>query len=255
VAGRVFLAWTLWLLGYPEQALQRSQEAITLAREVSHANSMVYALNFAAIVHSLRREWQATHALTKEACALCAEQGFPFWLALGNILHGWTLAEEGQTNEGIAQMRQGLAAYQATGAASWRTCFLSLLIEVNWKNHQDEEGLTVLAEAFALVEKNDERFWEAELYRLKGELILQSAEGIEQSATAEACFQQALEMARRQKAKSLELRAAMSLGRLWQQQNKKAAARQLLSESYNWFSEGFDTADLKEAKALLGQWL
>jgi predicted ATPase len=167
---------------------------------------MVYALNFAAIVHSLRREWQATHALTKAACALCAEQGFPFWLALGNILHGWALAEEGQTNEGIAQMRQGLAAYQATGAASWRTCFLSLLIEVNWKNHQAEEGLTVLAEAFALVEKNDERFWEAELYRLKGELILQSAEGIEQSATAEACFQQALEMARRQKAKSLELR-------------------------------------------------
>jgi predicted ATPase len=193
--------------------------------------------------------------LAKEALALSAEQGFPFWLALGNILHGWALTEQGQVREGSAQMQQGLAAYQATGAAAWRTYFLSLLVEAYGKNGRAEEGFTVLAEAFALVEKNDERCWEAELYRLKGELMLQSAEGVEQSAAeVQTCFQRALEIARRQKAKSLELRAAMSLGRLWQRQNKKTEARHLLSEVYNWFTEGFDTPDLKEAKARLEQW-
>jgi predicted ATPase len=152
----------------------------------------------------------------------------------------------------MAQMRQGLAAWRATGAEVFRPHYLALLAEAYGKAGQAEQGLTVLAEALAIVERTGEHWWEAESYRLKGELLLAQA-GEERPAVkaAEDCFQQALAMARRQQAKSLELRAAMSLARLWQHQEKRAEARQLLAEIYGWFTEGFDTADLQEAKALL----
>jgi predicted ATPase len=169
-------------------------------------------------------------------------------LAFGTILRGWALTAQGAGAEGIAQMRQGFAAYGATGAEVDRPYLIALLAEACREVGQAEEGLTVLIEALAFVDKTGDRYWEAELYRHKGELLLALAE--ENQAEAEACFQKAIEIARRQGAKSFELRAVMSLSRLWQQR-KQAEAHQLLSEIYGWFTEGFDTTDLKEAKVLL----
>ena len=168
-----YAAWVLWFLGYPDQALKRSQEALALAAGLSHPFSLAFALGFAAVLHQLRREEQAAQERAEAVIALSTEQGFPFWLALGTILRGWALAEQGQGEEGIAQIRQGLAAYRATGAEIVRPYFLALLAEAYGKVGQAEEGLSVLAEALALVDKTGERFYEAELYRLKGELTLQ----------------------------------------------------------------------------------
>ena len=164
-------------------------------------------------------------------------------------MRGWALAMQGQGAEGLTQLRQGLDAYRATGAEFQRPHFLSMLAEVHRSLGQPEAGLTALSEALALVETTGERYYEAELHRLKGELLLQQA--APEVSHAETCFQQALDIARRQQAKSLELRAAMSLGRLWQQQGKRQEAQALLAGVYHWFTEGFDTADLQEAKALL----
>jgi predicted ATPase len=241
----------LWLLGYPNQALQRSHEALALAQELSHPLSLTLALEFAAILHQFRREGQAAQKRAEAAITLSIEQGFPYWLAEGTIRRGWALAEQKQVEEGITQIRQGLASYQATGAEVLRSYYLALLAEACAKGGQSEEELSILAEALALVYKTGERFYEAELYRLKGELLL--ARPAHQTAEAEACYHQALDIARHQQAKSLELRAAMSLARLWQRQGKRDTARQLLAEVYGWFTEGFDTADLQEAKALLAE--
>ncbi len=250
-----FVATALWHLGYPDQALKRSQEALTLARELSHPHSLVFALEFAAWLHDLRREGQAAHEWAEAAITLSTEQGFPFWVAWGTILRGWALVEQGQGEDRIAQIRQGMTAYQATGAELGCSSYLALLAEAYGKVGRTGEGLTVLAEALALVDRTGERFWEAELYRLKGELTLaqSSVQGLASSVQKEAeeCFLRAIEIARRQQAKSLELRAVMSLARLWQQQGKREEARQMLAEIYGWFTEGFDTADLKEAKTLL----
>jgi predicted ATPase len=170
------------------------------------------------------------------------------------ILRGWALAATGQGEAGIAQLCQGLTAARATGAEILRTYYLALLVDAYQTGGQREAGLAVLVEALAQVEKTEERFWEAELYRLKGELLLQEREpgGCRQDETeAETCFRQAIEIAQRQGAKSLELRSTVSLSRLWQRQGKKAEARQVLAEIFSWFTEGFDTVDLIEAKTLL----
>ena len=182
------------------------------------------------------------------------EQGFPFPLAWGTILRGWAVVKQRQGEEGIAQIHQGLAAYRATGSESARPYFLVLLAEALGKAGRTEEGLSALAEALALVDKTGERFYEAELYRLKGTLTLQSrvlSPKFQVEGEAEEYFQKAIEVARRQQAKSLELRAVTSLSRLWQQQGKKEEAHALLAEIYGWFTEGFDTKDLQEAKALV----
>jgi predicted ATPase len=259
-------AWVLWRLGYPDQALKKGQEALTLAQELSHPYSLAFALNFAVYIHQCRRERQAAQERAESAITLSTEQGFPHWLAMGTFCWGWALVEQGQAEEGIPQMRQGLAAYRATGAEVGRPYSLALLAEACGKVGQAEEGLTVLAEALAAVQKTGERMWEAEIYRLKGELSLQSevrspkseitspqhpTPSTQAEAEAEACFLKAIEIAHRQQAKSLELRAVMSLSRLWQKQGKKEEARQMLAEIYGWFTEGFDTADLQEAKVLL----
>jgi predicted ATPase len=170
-------------------------------------------------------------------------------LALGPIMRGWALAMQGQGAEGLTQLRQGLDAYRATGAEFQRPHFLGMLAEVHRSLGQPEAGLTAPSEALALVEKTGERYYAAELHRLQGELLLQHA--APEVSQAAACFQQSLDIARRQQAKSLELRAAMSRSRLWHQQGKRDAARALLAPIYGWFTEGFDTADLQDAKALL----
>jgi predicted ATPase len=246
---RSWAALTLWSLGYAEQALRRSGAALTLARELAHPFSLAYAMCFAGMLCQLCQDIQAAQAQATAAMTLCTEQGFALYLARGTILQGWTMAEHGQGTAGLAQMRQGLAAYQATGSAVFRPYYLAFLAEAYGKVGQAGEGLTLLGEALAAVHKTDERFYEAEIHRLKGELLLVHC--AESHREAEACFQQALLVARYQQAKSLELRAAMSLSRLWQHQGKRAAAYDLLASVYGWFTEGFDTPDLQEAKALL----
>jgi predicted ATPase/class 3 adenylate cyclase len=246
-----FAAWALWVLGYPDQARQRIDKAMTLAQELTHPFSLVYALTCAAIVHGFLREGQATQKRAEEVMVRAREQGFPFWLTWGIILQGWALAMQGQDAEGIAHMHEGLAAYQATGAEVFRPSYLILLGEVYGDVGQIDEGLRVLAEALMAVEHSGERWWEAELHRLRGKLLL--ARCMENQSQAEICLRQALEVAHRQQAKSLELRAAVSLSRLWRQQGKRDDAYELLAPIYAWFTEGFDTADLQEAKALLGE--
>jgi predicted ATPase len=246
---QAYMACTLWALGYPGQALQASDKGLTLAGELAHPASLAGALNAAALLHQFRRERQAVQEAAEAFMALATEQGDAHRLARGTILRGWALFAQGQGTEGMVQMRQGLTALQATGGDVRRPLFLALLAEAYGGIGQTEEGLNVLAEALAAAEKTGGRFYEAELYRLKGELLV--ARAAEPDAEAEACFQQALDIARRQQAKSLELRAAMSLSRLWQQQGKHDEARELLTSVYGWFTEGFDTADLREAKALL----
>jgi predicted ATPase len=254
---RSYGAVTLWFLGYLDQALQRTHEALALAQELAHPFSLGNALFFATWVHQFRRERHVTQELAEAIIALGAEQGFTVLSAAGTIFRGWALvaqsrapvAGQGQEEEGIAQIYQGVAAWRATGAEVFRPYVLGLLAEVSAKVGQPEEGLTLLAEALAVANDKGERRWDAELYRLKGEVLL--ARSAEHHAEAEICFRQALDIARRQQAKSWELRAAISLAHLWQRQDKHAAAYDLLAPIYDWFTEGFDTADLQEAKALL----
>jgi predicted ATPase len=242
-------AWALWMLGYPDQALQRSQEALILAQEVSHPYTLGWALNWAARLHQCRREEQTVQEHAEGAIALCTEQGFALYAAGGTIMQGWALAAQGHGEEGTTQVYQSLTAWRATGAEVVMPYFLALLAEVYGKAEQAKEGRHVLTEALALVDKTGERFYEAELYRLKGELLLRQA--TPDTHQAETCFQQAIAIAQRQSAKSWELRAATSLARLWQRQGKRQDAYDLLAPVYEWFTEGFDTADLKEAKTLL----
>jgi predicted ATPase/class 3 adenylate cyclase len=242
-------AYALWLLGYPEQALKKMKEALTLAQGLSHPYSLAFALSHGALLHQYRRELQTTQQQAEAAIVVCTEQGFSSWLAMGTILRGWTMAGQEKEEEGIAQMRQGLAAYRDTGAALRWPYYISLLADAYGKEGQPEEGLNTLAEALSTVNKTGERWYEAELFRLKGELLMKSE--IQRMSEAETCFRQAIDITRRQSAKSLELRAATSLSRLWQQQGKKTQAQDKLAEIYGWFTEGLDTPDLKEAKALL----
>jgi predicted ATPase len=241
-----YTAWTLWALGYPDQALATITKALVLARELTHPASLAGALSYAAMLHQFRRERQAVQETAEALMALAMEQGNAERLARGTILCGWVLCTQGQGVEGVVQMRQGLTALRATGGEVRRPLFLALLAEAYGGIGQSEEGLHVLAEALAAVEQTGGRFYEAELYRLKGELLLMQA--LPDEDQPETCFRHALKVARCQQAKSLELRAAMSLSRLWQQQGKRTEARQLLAAVYSWFTEGFDTADLQEAK-------
>jgi predicted ATPase len=274
-----YAAWTLWRMGYPDQARKKVEEALTLTQELSHPFSLAFALDFAgAGVNMFLRDVPVVHAHTEMLMKLSQEQGFPYWLAWGAVRQGWVLAEQGQVEAGITKMRQGMDIVQSTGAELSISYILAQLAEAYGKVGQEAEGLPLLAEALARVEKTGERWYEAELYRLKGELILQesktnpgrvsgkpkasqkskgksqkskitSPQGVTQEV--EGYFQKAIEIARRQQAKSLELRAVTSLARLRQQQGKCHAARNTLSEIYYWFTEGFDTVDLKAAKVLL----
>ncbi len=249
VACLFWKAWALWYLGYPDRALRTSQEALTLAQELSHPYSLAIALNIVAFLHQFRREGHATQEHAEASVTLSNEGGFGFILGMGIILLGWAIAEQGEEEEGIVQMRQGLASWQATGAELYRPYYLALLAEGYGKVGRTKEGLTVLAEALDTAHKNGERFYEAELHRLKGELLLTLSP--ENHKDVEVCFRQAIDIARCQSAKSLELRAVTSLSHLWQKRGKKEEARNMLAEIYGWFTEGFDTADLNDAKALL----
>jgi predicted ATPase len=275
-------AFALWFLGYPDQALQSAQEGLALARALDLPYNLAFALDIATWIHFYRGDPQAAQTCLAPLSPLVSEQGFQFFSAESAILQGWVMSEQGREAEGLARMRPGVVAYHATGAEMSRPTQLGLLAKTYGKVGQIQEGLATVAEAFAVMNKTGEYCLEAELYRLKGQLTLaqskvqrlgssvkkrpkakvqgsKSKVGVPQStihnsqleAEAEACFLKAIEIARRQQAKSLELRATVSLARLWQQQGNQKEAHRMLSSVYDWFTEGFDTADLQEAKTLL----
>jgi predicted ATPase len=265
VACHGYASLTKWLLGYPDQALEKSDAALLQARQLAHSYSVGFALHTATWLHQYRQERYAVQAYAEEEIKLSTEDGFALWLEVGSIQRGWVLSEQGQEEQGLAQLREGLSAFSATGAELAQPYHRALLAQAYEKNGQPHEGLLLLDQALAAVNTTGECYYKAELYRLKGELTLQqlsvigcrlSASNSQLSApdpqgNAEAYFQKALAIARQQHAKSLELRSATSLARLWQQQDKVEEARALLEEVYNWFTEGFDTKDLQDAEALL----
>jgi len=245
-----WLSFSLSLLGYPEQAERVGREAIALADEIAHAITMAHALRYGGcFLCVVRRDRRSAREHAAALSQYAERQRLPFWSALAKFILGWTLVETAPMQTAVAQMREALAEVDATGTKLDRPFFLAMLAEGHGGNEQAAERLRVLDEALALVEETDERWWEAEIHRLKGELLLSLS--IENAAVAEACYERAISIARSQSAKSLELRAGTSLARLWQSKGRSDEAAALLTPIYGWFTEGFDSADLKEAKALL----
>jgi predicted ATPase len=240
---------TLWCLGYPSQALRQSQEALALAQELDHPQSRSSARHYAAFLHQRRREAPVVQAQADTLLSLATAQGFPFFVGLGTGWRGWALAAQGQDEAGIAQIQQGLAALLALGQRNAWLQLLVLLAEAAGHAGEVNEGLRRLAEALTGFEESGRGDMLSEAYRLQGELLLRQA--VPDAVQVEAAFQQALAIARRQQAKSWELRAATSLSRLWHQQGKRAEAYEILAPIYGWFTEGFETLDLQEAKVLL----
>jgi len=249
VACHSYLAHTLWMLGYPDQAINRSHETITLAKDLSHPFSLAFALDYISMLHQFRSETNAALRHAEAAISICTEHGFEYYSAWATFIQGWAMAEKGSIEEGIMQMQHGLANLRATGAELRRPYYLGFLAEAYSKAGQIDQGLKLLDEALTVVEERGERWWEAELFRLKGELMIHISEL--NQADSEGCFRRAVEIARNQSVKSLELRAVISLSRLLQKQGKNDEAHKILKGIYGWFKEGFDTADLKEAKLLL----
>jgi predicted ATPase/DNA-binding winged helix-turn-helix (wHTH) protein len=243
------LVQALWELGYADQAWQLGQEGVVLAQQVGHPPSLAFAATFAARLAQYRRDAAATQAHADTVISLAATHSLEHRVAHGHLLRGWALAMQGHVATGVVHIQQGLAAIQEIGPNLYRPYWLSLLAEAYGQAEQPEAGLKVLEEALTLVATTEERLWEAEVYRLKGVLLRQLP--CPDVGQAEACFQQALHVAGRQQAKALELRAALSCSQLWLAQGKRNQARVLLAPIYGWFTEGFDTADLQEAQALL----
>lgn len=247
-------ALTLCTLGYPDQASKRAQTSLMLARELSHPFSMGHVLCLVAEMHVLRREPRLAQELADAAIALATEHGFPVWLAWGKILRGWALAGLGGLDEGIDLMREGLANYLATGAKLGQSHFLALLAEAYGRTGRIDTGMSALADAKAMAETTGEHYCEAELHRLEGQLILHALTAgtrTRDEADAAACFEKAIAVARQQGARLLALRASLGRSRLLQRQGKTGAAIQRLDEVHGGFTEGFDLADLSEAKAML----
>ena len=243
------LGWVFWDQGYPDQALRHAEEAIAAARAASHPLSDAFALSFAAMLHQLRGEVALCRERAEAALALATEQLLPYWAAHAMVLGGWALVKQGQAEEGLPRLRAGLDAGRATGSKVRGPQWLALLAEAYLEVGRIEEGISAVREALAEVEETAARYYEPELDRLEGELVLASNEPDESGA--EASFRKAITIARAQQAKAFELRAALSLARLWRRQGRRDAARDLLAPVYGWFTEGFDTADLMDAKALL----
>ncbi|MFS2199067.1 adenylate/guanylate cyclase domain-containing protein [Pseudomonas sp. Pseusp3] len=252
-----FSAWSLWYLGFPNQASMRSQDALALAKKIAHPFSLAFTLSATSILGQFRYDVQLAEECADAAIKLSLEQGFPLYLARGNILQGWARAEQGNTDKGIAQISNGIAAYRAAGAELGCSYFLALLAAAHRLAGQPQAGLDAVTDALTMVNRTGEHFYEAELYRLKGALTLQCPGENRQDSSvqqeAEACFHKAISIARQQGAKSFELRATVSLAQLWETRDKEAA-RQMLADIYSFFTEGFDSVDLLQAKALLDAW-
>jgi predicted ATPase len=246
---RLYLAWTLWFLGFPDKALKTMEAGLALSQRLSHAYSLAFAQNYAAFLHCFRREFAAAHRRAEATVDLAREHRLPQWLAQTSICQGFALVGLGQPEQGIAELRAGLAAWTATGSRVLGAQWLGLLAEAHLRAGQSDEALTALDRAAEAATATGESHYQAEIYRLRGVLLGETGE----NAEATAWLQRAIDTAHSQQAKSLELRAATSLARLWSEQGKRAQARHLLAPVYGWFTEGFDTADLKEARALLDE--
>jgi predicted ATPase/class 3 adenylate cyclase len=249
VSGLSVLSWALFALGYPEQAQARSEQALTDAKELSHRNTLGYALLYGCILSQLRRDRGEAPDRANSLIALAAEQGSPHFLAAGSVIRGWTLGAAGEFEAGIVQIRDGLARWQATGAGFLVPYFLSLLAELHGHAGAVNDGLEVVTEALDRVDATGERWFEAELHRITGELMLRLPKA--DPAAAEARFRQAASVARHQGAKLWELRAATRLAGLLREQGRRDEAHDLLSPLYSQFTEGFGTADLRAASAIL----
>jgi predicted ATPase/class 3 adenylate cyclase len=255
-SARSNLAQALWLLGHVDQSLRYSEENLAILRsQINHPYSVAFGIDLAAVVRQYRSDAPATRVLVAEALALSEAHGLAFVGAMASILKGWALAQEDDLAEGTAQMRHGLAAQLATGAELARPYWLCLITEACFKSGAALEGLVLLDEAEAAVQHTNERYWEAEIYRLRGQLLLAASDPAAPAVvrSAEECYRRALEVARRQGARSLELRAAVSLSRLWQAADRHDEARELLAPIYEWFTEGLDHPELREAAALLDE--
>ena len=249
VACRSYSALCLWLMGFPDQAHTRGKDALTLAQELKHPFSVAFAQCCFAFVSQFRRDVRNVGDQAEAAVTLANEHGFTAWAALATSFRGWAIAMEGRSEKGLAELQQGIADMRAFGAGIWLPFRCTMLAEVFDLLGDTEASLQSLAEAQILMDQTEERWWEAEIYRLQGTLLIRHS--IAPLVEGETWLRRALDVARRQAARSLELRAATSLARLWHDQGKHAEARDLLEPVFNWFTEGFDTPDLKEAKAIL----
>jgi len=243
-------ALSLWMLGLPDRAVARAGEALALARLLEHPFSVSYACHHTAGLHEWRRESRPMHDLEEEALPLDTDHGFEFMLTAGLVHRGWLLFEGGHGDEGLAQMQEGLAQHRAIGAGALVPAFLAFTAEAYRRLGRPAEGLAAVTKALSELQPG-EHYWEAELYRLAGELQRQLDVSPQGDAAAEARFLQAIEIARRQEARSLELRASTSLSRLWSDQGRVREAQALLSGIYDRFTEGFESGDLREARGLL----
>ena len=249
VACLIFTALIFLFRGYPQQAIVRSREALAAAYELGHAFTTGQALYLTCWFHQVLREPQVVEARARTLTKLATDHGLSAWVAHAAVLHGWAVGQGVAVETGIAELRQGLTTIEAMGVQQHTPGFLGLLAGLHLGTQDFSEALQALDEALARVDRLEERWFEPDLWRLKGEALV--ALSPERATEAEACYQQGLTVARHQGARLWELRAATSLARLWRDQGRRAEARELLAPVYGWFSEGFDTADLKDAKALL----
>jgi predicted ATPase len=249
VSALVYLSWVLWDIGYPDQALTRGEEALGLAHELAHPFSQALALGATSRIYWLRGESKAALTAAEALISLSDEHGFPFWVWMGAYLRGSALVDQGQLQQGMAEMHAVLQGMRAAGVLMGRSWKLISLAQAQRGTGQVAAGLELLAEASEFMAKMGVRDSEPEVHRVRGELLL--AQGPSGQLEAETSFRKAINVARQQDAKSWELRAVTSLARLWQQQGRREEAHGLLIEVYNWFTEGFDTRDLREAKVLL----
>jgi predicted ATPase len=241
----------LWALGYPDRAREEMDAAMACARSLPHPFSLAFAHYFMAWFHTLARDDANALESADAAVRICEEFGFPFWGLSSAVLRGSALARQGKVAAGVIEMRDSLSAFEATGGLLYRSALRGLLASALGASGQAEEGLEVLSEGLAALDGREERWWEPELHRLRGEL-LRALPG-DDSEEAEAAFHAALDIARRQKARSWELRAASSLARLWQEQGKAEDASRLLTGVASEFGEALDTEDLREARSLLAE--
>ena len=244
-------AATLWQLGYPDQALHRGTEALALAQRLSHPYSLAFAEFFVGLLRQNRREAREARENAEYMNALSAEHGLTEFFAYGTSLGGWEMAAQGRHEEGIALIQEGLAASHGRGQELIRPYLLCMLAEVCLETGRLDDALNALTEAAAATDQREERQSEAEIFRLKGELLLRQDDS--NTTEAQLCFERAIEIAKSQSAKSWEVRATTSLARLLAKQGRRDEARTMLAEIYGWFTEGFDTADLKDAKSLLDE--
>ncbi len=245
------ISWNLWQLGYPDQALKRSNEALAIAQTLSDPMSLALAHTFASALRQYRGEAREAQRHAETTITLCFENGLPNFFDYSTILNGWVMVHHGHNQEGTAQIQKGVAALRESGAEFRKPYFLCLLAAAYLGANHYDQGLSALQEALAAADKNEDRSHEPDIHRLEGELLLRRVSS--NASPAETCFERAIEIARKQSAKSLELRATTSLARLLSAQGKRDEACAILAEIYNWFIEGFETADLKDAKALLDE--